>query len=54
MYLKLLPKRRNINNKYDRRIIFNSRTFNSKLVLKLAGSLIDQSIITVQTLKYER
>ena len=54
MYLKLLPKRRNNNNKYDRRIIFNSRTFNSKLVLKLAGSLIDQSIITVQTLKYER
>ena len=54
MYLKLLPKRRNINNKYDRRIIFNSRTFNSKLVLKLAGSLIDQSIICVQTLKYER
>ena len=54
MYLRPLPRRKNINSKFERRIIFNSRTFNSKLVLKLAGSLIDQSIICVQTLKYER
>ena len=40
--------------KSERRVIFSSRTFNSKLFLKLAGDIIHQSIICVQILKYER
>ena len=50
---KSYKRRRNIL-KSERRVIFNSRTFNSKLFLKLAGNIIHPSIICVQTLKYER
>ena len=42
------------NIKSERRVIFNSRTFNSKLFLKLTGYFIHPSIVCVQTLKYER
>ena len=35
------------------RILFNSRTFNSKLFLKLTSSIIEPSIICIQTLRYE-
>ena len=40
--------------KYSKRGIFNSRTFNSKLFIKLASPYIDQSIVTIQTLRYEQ
>ena len=36
-----------------KRILFNNRTFNSKLFLKLTGSIIDPSIRCIQTLRYE-
>ena len=39
--------------KYAKRVIFNSRTFNSKLFLKLVGPYLDPSIICIQTLRYE-
>ena len=39
--------------KYSKRVIFNSRTFNSKLFLKLVGPYLDPSIICIQTLRYE-
>ena len=48
------PKRRQKNYKSERRVLFNSRTFNSKLFLKLAGDFIHPSIVCVQTLRYER
>ena len=48
------PKKKRINSKYQRRVIFNSRTFNSKLFLKLTGHFIHPSIVCVQTLKYEK
>ena len=34
--------------------LFNSRTFNSKLFLKLTSSIMDPSIICIQTLRYEQ
>ena len=40
--------------KSERRVIFNSRTFNSKLFLKLTGHFIHPSIVCIQTLRYER
>ena len=40
--------------KSERRVLFNSRTFNSKLFLKLTGDFIHPSIVCVQTLRYER
>ena len=40
--------------KSERRVIFSSRTFNSKLFLKLTGDFIHPSIICVQILKYEK
>ena len=40
--------------KYSKRCIFNSRTFNSKLFLKLASSYIAPSIVCIQTLRYEQ
>ena len=36
-----------------KRILFNNRTFNSKLFLKLTGSIIEPSIRCIQTLRYE-
>ena len=39
--------------KIPNRILFNSRTFNSKLFLKLTSSIIKPSIICIQTLMYE-
>ena len=39
--------------KKSNRILFNSRTFNSKLFLKLTSSIIEPSIICIQTLRYE-
>lgn len=39
--------------KLPNRILFNSRTFNSKLFLKLTSSIIEPSIICIQTLRYE-
>jgi len=39
--------------KIPNRILFNSRTFNSKLFLKLTSSIIKPSIICIQTLRYE-
>ena len=36
-----------------KRLLFNNRTFNSKLFLKLTGSIIDPSIRCIQTLRYE-
>ena len=47
-------KKKGNNLKYERRVIFNSRTFNSKLFLKLTGHFIHPSIVCVQTLSYER
>ena len=46
-------KNNDSSGKYCKRVIFNSRTFNSKLFLKLASPYIDQSIICIQTLRYE-
>ena len=40
-------------NNETKRIIFNSRTFSSKLFLKLVGQFIDPSITCIQTLRYE-
>ena len=40
--------------KYSKRVIFNSRTFNSKLFLKLTSAYIDPSIVCIQTLRYEQ
>ena len=40
-------------NNYSKRGLFLSRTFNSKLFLKLTSSIIQPSIITIQTLRYE-
>ena len=48
------PKRKQKNFKSERRVLFTSRTFNSKLFLKLTGHFIHPSIVCVQTLKYER
>jgi CRP-like cAMP-binding protein len=39
--------------KSTKRVVFNSRTFNSKLFLKLVGDFIDPSIVCIQTLRYE-
>ena len=47
-------KKKGNNLRYERRVIFNSRTFNSKLFLKLTGHFIHPSIVCVQTLRYER
>lgn len=47
-------RKKSNNSKYQRRVIFNSTTFNSKLFIKLAGNIIHPSIVCVQTLKYER
>ena len=47
-------KRRANNLKSERRVLFNSRTFNSKLFLKLTGHFIHPSIVCVQTLRYEQ
>jgi len=47
-------KKKGSNLRYERRVIFNSRTFNSKLFLKLTGHFIHPSIVCVQTLRYER
>ena len=48
-------KSRNQNKpgKFSKRFLFNSRTFNSKLFLKLAGPYVNPSIICIQTLRYE-
>ena len=40
--------------KFSKGVIFNSRTFNSKLFLKLTSSCIAPSIICIQTLRYEQ
>ena len=40
--------------KFSKRVIFNSRTFNSKLFIKLASNIIDPSIICIQVLRYEQ
>ena len=42
-----------VGEKYSKRGLFLSRTFNSKLFLKLTSSIIEPSIITIQTLRYE-
>ena len=47
-------KNNDSSGKYCKRVIFNSRTFNSKLFLKLAGPYIDPSIVCIQTLRYEQ
>ena len=52
--MEKIPKKRPNNLKSERRVIFNSRTFNSKLFLKLTGHFIHPSIVCVQTLRYER
>ena len=52
--MEKISKGRRYNLKSERRVIFNSRTFNSKLFLKLTGHFIHPSIVCVQTLKYER
>lgn len=39
--------------KYSKRGLFMSRTFNSKLFLKLTSSIIQPSIVCIQTLRYE-
>ena len=41
------------SRKIPNRILFNSRTFNSKLFLKLTSSIIQPSITCIQTLRYE-
>ena len=51
--MEKISKGRRYNLKSERRVIFNSRTFNSKLFLKLTGHFIHPSIVCVQTLKYE-
>ena len=40
--------------KFSKRVIFSSRTFNSKLFIKLARNIIDPSIICIQVLRYEQ
>lgn len=42
-----------VGEKYSKRGLFLSRTFNSKLFLKLTSSIIQPSIICIQTLRYE-
>jgi len=42
-----------VGEKYSKRGLFMSRTFNSKLFLKLTSSIIQPSIICIQTLRYE-
>ena len=42
-----------VGKKYSKRCLFISRTFNSKLFLKLTASIIQPSIICIQTLRYE-
>ena len=48
------PKNKESLGKFSKRVIFNSRTFNSKLFLKLTSSCIAPSIICIQTLRYEQ
>ena len=52
--MEKISKGRRYNLKSERRVIFTSSTFNSKLFLKLTGHFIHPSIVCVQTLKYER
>ena len=52
--MKNVSKHNDSLGKYSKRCIFNSRTFNSKLFLKLASSYIAPSIICIQTLRYEQ
>ena len=40
--------------KFSKRVLFNSRTFNSKLFLKLTSPFIAESIVCIQTLRYEQ
>ena len=47
-------KKKKLELKSERRVIFSSRTFNSKLFLKLTGDFIHPSIRCVQILKYEK
>ena len=51
--MEKISKGRRYNLKSERRVIFTSSTFNSKLFLKLTGHFIHPSIVCVQTLKYE-
>ena len=48
------PKHDESLTKFSKRVIFNSRTFNSKLFLKLTTPFIAPSIICIQTLRYEQ
>ena len=41
------------SGKLSKRFLFTSRTFNSKLFLKLTASIVEPSIICIQTLRYE-
>ena len=48
------PRKKNEKNVFSKRVLFNSRTFNSKLFLKLTTPYISKSIVCIQTLRYER
>ena len=52
--MKSVSKNSQSLGKFSKRVVFNSRTFNSKLFIKLASSIIDPSIICIQVLRYEQ
>ena len=51
--IKMSKEITKVGEKYSKRGLFMSRTFNSKLFLKLTSSIIQPSIICIQTLRYE-
>ena len=52
--MESLSKNNDSSSKFSKRVLFNSRTFNSKLFLKLTTPYIAESIVSIQTLRYEQ